>query len=1551
MTETMQSETLMALRAVGACFYGESRAKHRRLRPEDVFVRQDAERFLQHWRETLIERTPGIDGHSTLQTLADRWETAATFGTLGGGRMPALRMATLRVQLNAETHRASLAADGRRAPRHANWASAAHEVLKHGEWKVILASLCWLLHCLNDLWLSSRPTGEDDVEATDIVSAADQFRRMVLRESELDAESIAAALYAWMRLAAAAARYRRAREHARRVRRRPAADPGTVDEGSGRSDAESPMSPGPGTPESVDESEASNRESSEDGSNADDGPDGTPCLGVADWAPCAATAYLCLLRLVPSAFLHFAFRHACRIVQGMLIVVDDGDSDDDSSASVASRATMQGALQAAARLFETRAWVDRLVELYHEVPDAEHSDGTESPQLDSLRDALGVAAEMAAAYLNATFDPQHPSVHGSAEVRATASRTLRLLLCTAAAFGERTVHAVARALLPLLLGAPDARRPPSRLLCHFVVAVLQEAAADADAELGEACAQRIHASTLLLTQHLGVRAPDRADRREAAAASILALFGTLPPALAYRFCNWLVRLSCHPRATVRLLAMEIGRNIEEEPDDDPHKTPHDLHVAWQLFERLFLHRTNDRVAAVRAKALAAAAEGLTRLRQVNRCRAVQWLRRHAGRLQRRLADEKSAVRRAAVMLVVAAATEMATTDAGLMATAANPWILALEQRLADAASSVRLAAVQALYALLHVGGAVQRAAMRVWMRSGLRLVHDAEAPVAQAIAGQVQSLLIEPLARGVDAVDEEKMVSALLRLAAQPHQPCRLSLSIALEKVAAAIPDEHTLIAAVDTLCQRVVHSEPHPGAWALLAALTRSSAAARRAAATQLLLRPQRQLLSEIAAAHSLSAAQLQVWTQVAIDAGPETVAQLHQEALEWLFRLRAPVELVPSLLRCAVATSRSEAPPRWPRDLLRACEEVLQQAAAAAAVEGIVGIEPQCALAIIGPLCLYHRQQPSTTLVTSIEALLAPSSATETATALRAQALACLGQLMVAGDAAFAAPRLPLLLTELETSASAAVRNNAVLVLADVARVHTSLVQQHAIRIAARIRDDSVLVRYQAVAVLAGLLQEEYWKVKKDGMLFLFVAAAVDAEPSAEVRALARHCVEHVLLPRLSSAMTMDTLLEALFYFNDCHSHRYWNQQAGAFQSEQQRARFTLRGEARASQRQQVYALWLQLVVGAADERRLLLTERLCADVLATYLDGEWRAPTTAAEREALHGVLADTLRLLQSAALRVPAAAGEGHGSAQALWWTPEEATDVEAAGGVSSQNTARAADVAAHVGGGEEVALQAIRGRLLQQLARKALTDTVLPCLQEMRRRLEAERSPLLSLVVGALRERLRAYRSELPVLLREDVQFANELAHDFREEERERREARRRVGCQEPRRYANRPLGMPAQTATSGADEEMRSPRTPAMQVVVASAPSGDPAVHTADRPCNTDPDAAAAATTRRQSWLWVTPAIDRRGRPALSDHRLSISVPRTRPAPPTPYTDGDKENMTNTFGALQRPPPPPPPSASPVNQTLLEREDARNVPWEASPDASTYRQRLRPPQS
>ncbi|KAK4536936.1 hypothetical protein CDCA_CDCA10G2961 [Cyanidium caldarium] len=1531
MTETTQSETLLAFRAVGACFYGESRAKHCRLRPEDVFIRQDATRFLQHWRETLIERTPGTDGQSALQTLADGWGTVATSGALGGGKMPALRLATLRVQLNAET---------RRAPRHANWASAAHELLKHGEWKVALASLCWLLHCLNDLWLSNRPPGEDDVEATDTIRTVDQFRRMVLRESELDAESITAALYAWMRLATAADRYRRAREHARRVRRRAVADPGTVDEGNEWSDAKSPMSSGRGTPESVDDSEASNRESSEDGNNADDGADATPCLGVADWAPCAATAYLCLLRLIPSAFLHFAFRHACRIVQGMLVVAVDGDS----SVSVTSRATLQGALQAAARLFETRAWVDRLVELYHEVPDTERSDGSDLPQLDSLRDALGVAAEMAAAYLNATFDPQHPSVHGSAEVRATASRTLRLLLCTAAAFGERTVHAVARALLPLLLGAPDARRPPSRLLCHFVVAVLQEAAADADAELGEVCAQRIHASTLLLTQHLGVRAPDRADRREAAATSILALFGTLPPALAYRFCDWLVRLSCHPRATVRLLAMEIGRNIEEEPDDDPHKTPHDLHVAWQLFERLFLHRTNDRVAAVRAKALAAAAEGLTRLRQVNRCRAVQWLRRNAGRLQRRLADEKSAVRRAAVMLVVATTTEMATTDAGLMTTAANPWILALEQRLADAASSVRLAAVQAFYALLRVGGAVQRAAMRVWMRSGLRLVHDAEAPVAQAVAGQVQSLLIKPLARGVDAADEEKMVSALLRLAAQPHQPCRLSLSIALEKVATAIPDEHTLIAAVETLCQLAVQSEPHPGAWALLAALTRSSTAARRAAAAQLLLRPHRQLFSEMAAARSLSAAQLQVWTQVAFDAGAETAAQLHQEALEWLFRLRAPLELVPSLLRCAVATSRPETSSRWPRDLLRACEEVLQQAAAA---EGIVGIEPQCALATIGPLCLYHRQQPSTTLVTSIEALLAPSSATETATSLRAQAMACLGQLMVAGDAAFAALRLPLLLTELETSASAAVRNNAVLVLADVARVHTSLVQQHAVRIAARIRDDSVLVRYQTVAALAGLLQEEYWKVKKDGMLFLFLAAAVDAEPSAEVRALARHCLQHVLLPRLSSAMALDTLLEALFYFNDCHSHRYLNQQAGAFQSEQQRARFTLRGEARAPQRQQVYALWLQLVVGAADERRLLLAERLCADVLATYLDGEWRAPTTAAEREALHGVLADALRLLQSAALRVPAAVGEGHGSAQALWWTREEAMEVEAAGGVSSQNTAHAADVAVHVGGGEEVALQAIRGRLLQQLARKALTDTVLPCLQEMRRRLETERSPLLSLVVGALRERLRAYRSELPVLLREDVQFANELAHDFREEEREQREACRRGRCQEPRRYANRPLSMPAQTVPPGADEEMRSPRTPAMQVVVASAPSGHNAVHTADRPCNTDPDAATTTTTttRRQSWLWVTPAIDRRGRPALSDNRLSISVPQTRPAPPTPHTGGDKENMIHTSGALQRALPP---STSPVNQALLEREDARNVPWEASPDASTYRQRLRP---
>lgn len=72
-----------------------------------------------------------------------------------------------------------------------------------------------------------------------------------------------------------------------------------------------------------------------------------------------------------------------------------------------------------------------------------------------------------------------------------------------------------------------------------------------------------------------------------------------------------------------------------------------------------------------------------------------------------------------------------------------------------------------------------------------------------------------------------------------------------------------------------------------------------------------------------------------------------------------------------------------------------------------------------------------------------------------------------------------------ELQRSVSPAVRNNALLALCDICQQSSSLVDTHLRQVAACMRDPHPLLRKQALALLAGLLQKEF--VKWRGPLFV--------------------------------------------------------------------------------------------------------------------------------------------------------------------------------------------------------------------------------------------------------------------------------------------------------------------------------------------------------------------------------------------------------------------------------------------------------------------------------
>lgn len=102
---------------------------------------------------------------------------------------------------------------------------------------------------------------------------------------------------------------------------------------------------------------------------------------------------------------------------------------------------------------------------------------------------------------------------------------------------------------------------------------------------------------------------------------------------------------------------------------------------------------------------------------------------------------------------------------------------------------------------------------------------------------------------------------------------------------------------------------------------------------------------------------------------------------------------------------------------------------------------------------------------------------------------------------------PPSPLISTlqsrELEEGPDPAVRNNVVIILADLCIRYTSIVERFLPSVSARLRDEAPLVRRQTLTLLTRLLSEDYIKLR--GVLFFrLLSTLVDSD--ASVRNLGR-------------------------------------------------------------------------------------------------------------------------------------------------------------------------------------------------------------------------------------------------------------------------------------------------------------------------------------------------------------------------------------------------------------------------------------------------------------
>ncbi|KAJ1628452.1 non-SMC mitotic condensation complex subunit 1-domain-containing protein [Pavlovales sp. CCMP2436] len=742
-------------------------------------------------------------------------------------------------------------------------------------------------------------------------------------------------------------------------------------------------------------------------------------------------------------------------------------------------------------------------------------------------------------------------------------------------------------------------------------------------------------------------------------------------------------------------------------------------------------------------------------------------------LASRCRDAKPVVRRLAVGALSALA--LAAADGAADAEAAQM----LSDRCRDTSLAVRKASASALGALFEKAaakGTAQAAVAvgRAWLASVAPLVTDVETTVRESVAQALGSSLIEPIARGpaaraalcwrvlggCDRAASEQVRRALGRMAlagavpkglakalqaalaargagTEPLTPAARTAAWALLEELAASKAHAKEIKADALVCawaEPTAGASPSPaggggggaaedadalGALNVLVQL--SKLGLLPAGASGALLPRLRALLLGGAASPALSRAVAHAYAAANAAVGVPA-GQAWAEVIE-----RCEMAI------CAHVSARGRATADGSDELgctpaLSSGAQAVEDVLARVFLAGEVGLlcEGQERASDPLPERLVRALEAEAVHAASGRASAASPAAAADAesVALQAQAVVALGKLC--GSRAWLAKRLvPMLVTELHESASPAVRNNCLFVLADLLTQYTALVDRHVPLLALAMADEQPLVRYHGVVLVTRLLLADFvrWKPL---VLRAFALALADGE--ARVREMAEHCLVQQLLPRQPQLLGAH-IVEIVAALNGCTAHLAYAPTSAL--SAAQEARLQLAGAANRPRRAAIYAT---LARAMCDEVRLTVFQKLTAEVLGAAADGSLGLHERGAGE-----MLADALDLASSGALKVASGRGGAAGA---------DADEEEPAPTAAGAKAATA------------------RTKLVTAAAYKLTAESALPIAIELRRALEAARSPLLGNLFAFVREQARDSKELLAELGARDRAFGLEIEFEL-----------------------------------------------------------------------------------------------------------------------------------------------------------------------------------------
>lgn len=869
--------------------------------------------------------------------------------------------------------------------------------------------------------------------------------------------------------------------------------------------------------------------------------------------------------------------------------------------------------------------------------------------------------------------------------------------------------------------------------------------------------------------------PEKSDDRKTVLDVVTKCMASLDTTSKIEFVETFPRLARHPRSTVRSFVSTIAVNAFSESEESDSSNQRILATVSSLL----CGRTKDKVPSVRAKALSSLASIICTIDATTSLVLVQKLCSEKGYLGSLARDEKVSVRKSYVLLagaivksVLARSDQDDETVADSQSTPASKvqdasshttvhdWLQNITIRSSDSMSSVRKAAVLeiskiGLLILSNDSPQVQKMVVNAWTAGVLRRIEDDDPACQEACVESFTDMFISAMTEegktsGESTWTDEKLrtefIDFVLSLAGDEASSLAHIIQGIMKRVSTTSSPP---IDFLNALAKRILDGESaahgttsnvfgtlnkenlRSGTWAMFAEcltpqITASQKKKLNGSKLYQISLAECSLSSGLVAAFFSSEANSENQSTSLTALVDKLFFKAEWTDTFWRKSVRAVVDTIAGVNKISGSL------------LLERCEKELDTFGNDTAT-----LEQLTLLAIIGE-CVSKLQLSAPPPQSVLNFVLAMGNLHQSSTTVRASAILTLGKLCLCEGTTFntkpdtaisslarnqlatsltpaffenfARSNISLFIRELQDDTSIPVRNNCILVLSDLCRRFTSIVEPYQTRIAARLSDPSEMIRCHVLGSIGSLLQEDYIKVRNGAVFFRIVLSLLDS--SEQVRTLAKYVLTRILHPK-SRTILATSIIELLYVLNGCAENKKYNQFPGLHIG---LSNYTHRPGAD-SRKHYPYEVFLNTI---SEDQAVLLSSRTCSEVLTPIVDGKICIKT-----EDVKGVLFDALALLEMIEKRQ----------------TRENTVD-ESAPARTGEDGARTTKAA-----------------LLRKLRVAELKVSLVPLLLELRDMLEAERSPILESLRNTLHCVLKPHRKNLEDII-SDPAILSELSHEL-----------------------------------------------------------------------------------------------------------------------------------------------------------------------------------------